>query len=150
MTVTFFDKLTELQLMALTAFGEARGQGLDGMLAVASVILNRARFANQSKEHEWWGKTIGEVCLKDKQFSCFNKGDVNREILEGLASDYQTMLQTNAVLKAAQWICRGALEGHLASNVGAATHYHSIRARPAWAAAMHKLIIVGEHVFYSE
>ena len=44
------------------------------MEAVACVIMNRVRRAKDN-----WGKTVAEVCKKDRQFSCWNVGDPNRD-----------------------------------------------------------------------
>ena len=55
------DKQTEI--FAKTLYGEARGEGLKGIEAVACVIVNRL------KKPCWWGHTIQEVCLKPAQFS---------------------------------------------------------------------------------
>lgn len=39
----FLDALTDIQAEALTAYGEARNQRVDGLIAVINVIRNRAR-----------------------------------------------------------------------------------------------------------
>lgn len=57
----------DIDIVAKTIYGEARGQGIEGMKAVASVIWNRAN-GNISK--------LKSESLKPKQFSCWNKGPV--------------------------------------------------------------------------
>src|SRR3989304_10607031 len=54
-------------------WGEARGEGPVGMLAVAHVILNR----KQRKP----SRPLMEIMLQAWQFSCFNEQDPNRDRL---------------------------------------------------------------------
>ena len=56
-------------VIAKTLYAEARSEGVDGIVAVATVIYNRAN-GN-------YNKAIKE-CLKPKQFSCWNgKSDIS-------------------------------------------------------------------------
>ena len=57
---------SDVSIIAKTIYGEARGEGYVGMLAVATVIFNRAR-GDKS--------LLAKVCLKPKQFSCWNSTD---------------------------------------------------------------------------
>ena len=68
----------DMWIFAKTIWAEARGEPLEGQIAVANVILNRAR------QGGWWGDDIAEVCCKPKQFSCWNGGDPNRARMDGL------------------------------------------------------------------
>lgn len=68
--------LVELHVVALTLWGEARGEGTEGMAAVAWVIKNRLvdrRFP----------PNLLDVCLKPWQFSAWNDNDPNRSKLIG-------------------------------------------------------------------
>ena len=151
---SMFRQLPESDLLALTLYGEARGEGLDGQLAVASVVLNRA------KRGGWWGGTVHDVCLADGQFSCFNvddpsigmKADPNRDVLERMARDIQHQINSSSAFRACWWIARGALDGILASNVQGATHYHKNTTKPGWVGAkgMWHVCDVGSHRFYVE
>lgn len=57
-----------IEVVAATLYHEARGEGEEGMRAVASVIYNRA---NQKR---WKKLGYSGVCLQKYQFSCHNKG----------------------------------------------------------------------------
>ena len=59
--------LTDIDTLARTLFGEARGELYGGRVAVANVIINRA-----ASQVTWWGNTVEEVCRKPKQFSCWD------------------------------------------------------------------------------
>lgn len=58
-------------LRAATVWGEARGEGLVGMIAVNCVIGNRV----ESGRSLW--STVAKVCLQPWQFSCWNINDPN-------------------------------------------------------------------------
>ena len=65
--------------MDKTIWGEARGESHNGQVAAARVIRSRAERGG------WWGNKIREVCLKDQQFSCWNRNDCNRSQIDGLS-----------------------------------------------------------------
>lgn len=44
----------ETDILARTIYGEARGESISGMEAVASVVLNRVAFAKR-RGRFWWG-----------------------------------------------------------------------------------------------
>ena len=47
----------ETDILARTIYGEARGESISGMEAVASVVLNRVAFAKR-RGRFWWGKFV--------------------------------------------------------------------------------------------
>ena len=59
-------------LLARTLFGEARGQPLEGKIAVAWVIKNRVDNSIMRDMSIYPGKPYHQVILKPYQFSCFN------------------------------------------------------------------------------
>ena len=138
MTEKFFD---DTDILARTLYGEARGEGLIGIEAVANVILNRVAL---SKQHQlWWGKTISEVCLKPFQFSCWTPADKNFYQLIRVTSE-------NSVFRMCQRVANRALNGTLTDITHGATHYHSKKVNPAWARQLTPVYEYGNHLFYRE
>ena len=131
--------MTEEEIFAKTIFGEARGESLSGQEAIANVILNRVKFAQNHPS--WWGKTITEVCLKPKQFSCWNMDDKNYPLL-------QENLQENALYQICKRIVKRALAGLLKDNTNGATHYHASTCSPYWARHLVPCAEIGHHLFY--
>ena len=131
--------MTEEEIFSKTIYGEARGESLAGQEAVANVILNRVKM--NLIQPMWWGKNIREVCLKPKQFSCWNHNDVNYKILK---SD----LSQNPVYQICQRIVKRALAGLLTDNTNSATHYHTIECHPLWARHLIPCAQIGNHLFY--
>ena len=64
-----------MNIVPLTIWREARGEGRDGMIAVAFVIRNRALLVNKQ-----WPDDPERVCLQKKQFSCWNDSDPQRDL----------------------------------------------------------------------
>ncbi len=142
-----FETLTDLELLTTQGFLEARGEGLDGVLAVNSAAVNRA------KKPYWWGRTLKECILKPAQFSCFNEKDnPEYELALKITADFNGYLKLSETFKACYWIAKGVLEGMLLSNVGNATHYHAVGSLPDWTQSKGMLFIrqVGKHRFYVE
>ena len=133
------DKDTEI--MARTLYGEARGEGLNGIEAVANVIINRVKYAHTTGPF-WWGKTIKEVCLKPYQFSCWNPNDSN---LAKITGD----LSSDPVFEVCKRIAVRAIKGLLPDRTKGATHYHTLSVNPGWATALVPNVQIGNHLFYT-
>ena len=68
------DNLPQIELVGLTLYGEARGEPIEGIVAVGCVIRNRVKFEG----------SFYAVCLKPRQFSCWNQDDPNYSVLLNL------------------------------------------------------------------
>ncbi len=136
-----FKKLEDIELLTLVMYGEARGEGLDGMLAVGSVVLNRVK-------QKVYGNGIKGVILKKYQFSTFNERDPNRESLIRIAFDFKSHLESFLTLRAGYWVAKGLLEGYLHSNVGDANHYNTKGVDPKWDDNMTLIRVIGNHEFF--
>lgn len=138
---------TDQQLLALTAYGEARGEGLDGVVAVCQVVRNRLQ------QPERFGTTWREVMLRAKQFSCWNVDDRNRPLLEQLAERlvYAAPLgMAKAGLVEALWIADGVMAGRVRDLARGATHYHATTiTAPYWATGQRPVTVIGHHAFYA-
>lgn len=138
--VAFYRKL-EVDILARTLWGEARGEGTAGMQAVASVVLNRVKIAQERGGSYWWGNDIIQVCQKPYQFSAWNRGDPNFRKL-------QSVDERDLYFATALRIARRAVSGVLADMTGGATHYHADTVSPYWARGEKPATVIGRHVFY--
>lgn len=124
-----------VDVLARTLWGEARGEGIRGMEAVACVVLNRA--ANP----RWWGRDIISVCMAPWQFSAWNPDDANRsKMISVNSSDRHFAL--------AQGIARRAVNGDISDNTNGADHYHAQTITPVWARNKKPVAHIGRHKFY--
>jgi N-acetylmuramoyl-L-alanine amidase len=137
MTVSEKDR----DILARTLWGEARGEGLAGQIAVAWTIRNRVE---DGKTKSWWGEGYAGVCLKPWQFSCWNENDPNYAFLSG-AKQFPPK-QFAQAQRAADLVISGAE----ADITNGATHYYALTMPkpPAWAAKAAQTLRLGNHVFF--
>jgi hypothetical protein len=126
-------------ILARTLWGEARGEGIRGMQAVAAVVLNRAA------RQKYWGKTIAEVCRKPYQFSCWNVNDPNLPRLLKVGTE-------DSLFRAAIEVAKQAVAGTLVDETGGATHYYAswLTPIPKWAAGKIPSARIGNHIFFAD
>lgn len=128
------DNSRDLECLTQAVYYEARGEGREGMRAVAQVVLNRAR-------HPAFPKSVCGVVFQGAgrktgcqfSFTCDGsmRGRVNR-----VAWD-----RANAIAVA-------ALSGSVSSAVGNATHFHTTAVSPVWRNSLIRVGQVGSHLFY--
>jgi N-acetylmuramoyl-L-alanine amidase len=127
----------DVDVLARTLWGEARGEGWSGMQAVANVVLNRVRIGG------WYGAGVQGVCLKRWQFTCWEPAPLgNRERMLSVGPD-------NAAFSMALEVAAAAVSGTLPDITNGATHYHNATVNPSWAANATVSAVVGAHTFYS-
>ncbi|MGB0719257.1 MAG: cell wall hydrolase [Bdellovibrionales bacterium] len=136
-----FYRELEIDTLARTMWGEARGEGDLGLQAVANVVLNRVKVATEKGGKYWWGNNIIQVCQKPYQFSCWNRSDPSFKKL-------QAVDESNLYFATCLRIARRAVIGALDDPTGGATHYHADYVAPYWAKGETPTIIIGRHIFY--
>jgi N-acetylmuramoyl-L-alanine amidase len=117
----------EHECLATATYFESKGEPLDGQLAVAQTILNRAhsgRFAS----------TVCGVVLQPGQFSFVRGGG------------FPSIARSSIQWKQAVAISSIAREGLKKSSVGNALFFHARYVSPGW--HLTRLASVGNHVFY--
>ncbi len=147
-----FGHLDDKQIMALTIYGEARGEGEEGKIAVGSVILERV------DHRDWDGDTIQEVCLMPYQFSCYLPADPNYPALKLIAQDWESKYLHSMDLRECYRISCDMLSGLIprAKEIAEshATQYlttalRKTKACPKWVNTMKLVALVGSHEFYA-
>lgn len=139
--IAYYNEL-EVDVLARTLWGEARGEGTAGMQAVANVVQNRVKVAESKGEDGfWWGNNIIQVCQKPYQFSCWNRSDPNFQKLQAL--DESDLYFATAVR-----LARRALAGALDDITQGATHYHAAGIDPYWTRGEKPVSVIGRHIFY--
>ncbi len=136
------DRKPDVDILARTIYGEARGELVRGKEAVAAVVMNRVRRARRHGRY-WWGSSVREVCTKPWQFSCWNENDSNREKIV-------IVVPGNRNFDSCIRIARRAISGTLKDPTGGATHYHVKGLRPPWARGRSPVAEIGRHQFYND
>lgn len=121
--------------LAATVYHEARGEPIEGQIAVAHVILNRALKR---------GLTVQEVVFQRKQFSCYNKE-------KPPIKDYHSFV---IAMETVERCLDERLRG---KNLYEATHYMNellvlkrMGKLPRWVNQMKTVAVIGKHTFYAE
>jgi|GEM_PF-1076211 len=129
----------EVDIMARTIYGEARGEKTDNALtAIAHVILNRTK-----DKQKKWDRCPIKVSQQRYQFSCWNKNDPN----------YKLITRVTLKNKNFRRAYRAALYAIKNKDItNGANHYHSVfmKRKPRWAKSkkMIALARIGNHKFY--
>ena len=139
--------LTGREVLSLTLYGESRGEPVEGSIAIACVIRNRAG----------GGQDVKDVCLAPHQFSCWNRdGSANHTAIlavaeQALNQDHAASTNVDRVYAQCLWIADGVLSGVVLDRSFHATHYleRSLfeTGTVSWASAMHVTTRIGRHVF---
>lgn len=116
----------DLTCMAGAIYFEAKGEPLSGQLAVAEVILNRAKSGR-------FPKSVCSVITQRGQFSFVRGGRIPAV---GANHMYRTAMAVAQVAMADKW-------DSPASN---ALYFHARRVSPGW--RMTKVAAIGNHIFY--
>lgn len=156
-------KLTDdLQVLAATAWGEARGEGEEGIQAVIAVIANRVAIARNRGRYQFGGggckaldgdgvwqtiapASFAAACLMPWQFSAWNANDPNRAKMLELDFDNPDDVLTQCLDGARQ-----AIIGNLADPTDGATFYKTtVLPWPRdWGAPLPPIAVIGRHSFY--
>ncbi|MFM7347947.1 MAG: cell wall hydrolase [Erythrobacter sp.] len=119
----------EMKCLAGAVYFEARGEELEGQLAVAQVIVNRT-------EDGRWPRSYCGVVAQPGQFS-FMRGAAMPGVPTG-----------SAAWKRAVAIARIADKGLWDSPAGDAVFFHARYVRPGWSAGKTRLAQIDTHIFY--
>lgn len=137
----------EADTLARTMYGEARGEGLRGLEAVAHVVLNRV------DAQRWWGRDVVAACLKPWQFSCWNAADPNRRKLFALSAADPVYARAFEIADRLLELQDRDHALRLRSDpTEGATHYYAPARvkRPAWAAGRAPCARIGGHDFFRD
>lgn len=127
----------DMDVLARTIWGEARGESLKGKQAVAWIVRNR--IAHSPKYG--WGDTAAKVCKQPWQFSCWNKNDPNYNQLISLN------IKEPAYLECLE-IATKVFEGEIPDVTNGADHYYAdYIAPPEWAIGQSPVAQIGTHIF---
>lgn len=150
------ESLSDLDALALTLFGEARGEPVEGRVAVGSVIRNRVQTPRR------FGQTFAAVCHQRAQFSCWFRfgGEENYRLMYAMATaliGHQQLPVSGAALEIyeeTRYVAEGIADGRIRDRVRGATHYYAPGAMvpkgrvPDWAVGLTPVAAVGGHLFF--
>lgn len=144
--------------MSLVAYGEARGEGREGMLAIMFVVMNRVRAAANDGDKT---PLPCDVVAEKHAFEALH-GARFRRALNSIRRGHEPVLLTHsdpaeaAGLDLANSLAREMIDGKLTDDLtGGATHFYCPtqqrllrRQKPDWAAKLEATAWIGKQVFY--
>ena len=125
----------DIDILARTIWGEARGESQQGRIAVGWVILNRTMHRRR------WPDDVMGTCLEKYQFSCWLDSDPNRDKMRGVTFDDPVFRRC---YEAAVAVCNGSE----VDPTQGADHYHTTSISPNWADKSKVTCTIGHHRFY--
>jgi spore germination cell wall hydrolase CwlJ-like protein len=128
-----------LNLLTALLWGEARGEPIEGKLAVAWVVRNRVLDRR-------WPDNYEDVILQPWQFSCFLPGDPNRHsVLNALMASGNW---GDAAWKECRYAAMGIISNWVRDMTKGANHYNTLGCDPKWDDRMVKTVVIGHHEFF--
>lgn len=136
-----------IDAIARTLVGEARGENVLDLLGVAAVIRERVLRPG------WWGTDWQTVCRKPWQFSCWNEGDPNRDVI--LNAETREPAAFRRALMVAEYAVQHLRDGDVLQLFAVSsvddipTHYHdrSIDTPKAWGTNLREIVPPWQSVF---
>ena len=110
----------ERDLVERIVASEARGEPIEGIMAVAQCIRDRSQL---------WGMTVTEVCLAPGQFAAPYQGEISPEVVQAVWAVFD--------------------EGMSVLEIPT-THFHADYVSPYWTADKVSRGSIGAHLFYGE
>jgi spore germination cell wall hydrolase CwlJ-like protein len=110
----------ERTLVERIVASEARGEPIEGIMAVAQCIRDRSQL---------WGMTVTEVCLAPGQFAAPYQGEISPEVVQAVWAVFD--------------------EGMSVLEIPT-THFHADYVSPYWTADKVSRGSIGAHLFYGE
>jgi N-acetylmuramoyl-L-alanine amidase len=135
--------MSDIDILARTIYGEARGESWQGKLAVGWVIKNRADAAVQGKSRKLFGNgTISSACKVPYQFSCWNENDRNKTLISNIS------LETDGHFRECYAAAAAVMFNYIDPTLGANHYYARSIAAPKWAIDQTPIATIGNHIFY--
>ncbi len=122
------------RIVSYTLYAEARGEPFKGKMAVAAVIQTRARRSKTS---------LAEICLKDKQFSCWNNLKTVPEFYSAGEGMLPSDIKARSDCYGIAWVLMSSTrKWHYLTHF-----YNPGIATPSWAGSLRGKRTIGNHVF---
>lgn len=131
------NRYSDLEIVAMTLFGEAKAGDVDDLHAIACVILNRRFLPN-------WPFDFTSVCLQLWQFSCWNKKDANRKRITN-PDNWLTPWYRKCHEQAVE-----LTHGSMYDITDTATHYHTPGVKPKWSVGKTPCFQTAGHLYFND
>jgi spore germination cell wall hydrolase CwlJ-like protein len=124
----------DMACLAKAVYFEARGESIEGQIAVAQVVMNRVKAETNTTicQVVYRGHERGEKC--QFSFACHA---------------HKTPPETSHLWQQAQWIAEEVTTGRAwLRELKLAKHYHTVQVQPVWRLGLRPARRIGQHIFY--
>ena len=129
----------EAYCLSLNIYQEARGEPLEGKVAVANVVKNRVASKHYPNTYcEVVQQRRGNIC----QFSWYCDGKYDHPTFSSME------LPDAQAFKTAVEISLKIMENIILDNTDGATHFHAVYVDPYWSKSLALTVEYGDHIFY--
>jgi hypothetical protein len=152
-------KLTPLHAVALTLWGEARGELIEGIVGVGCVIRNRRQTGR-------WGQDWAGIVHARWQFSCWeprggwdspNDSDTISDNYVAVMRAAYTLVNGHMLIgrewDECMWVAQGIMEDKIRDRVYRATHYCTTdllkNDPPDWAKGKRPVRVIWNHAYFA-
>lgn len=118
--------IRQIRCLAENTYFEARGEGIQGQIAVTNVVMNRV-------EDNRWPNTACSVINQRAQFSWVGTGK---------------KIQNIALYSVIENIATDIYLNNISDNTHGAHYFHATTVRPSWSKRVEKTRQIGRHIFY--
>jgi spore germination cell wall hydrolase CwlJ-like protein len=126
--VTKWASATDIDCLARNIYHEARGESIEGQLAVAQVTVNRVRSGK-------FQPTVCGVVHAHRQFSW--------------TLDKRKKIKDSKAWQASKVIARAVLTQNIRLPNFEALYFHTHQVKPRWNRNKQVVAVIGNHIFYS-
>ena len=134
---------TPTEIAALTTFGEAAGEPVEGQIAILHVLRNRARYR---------AVPVSTIALEKFQFSCWWEGGPNTMRVYDRANKLAAGKIDDVIYEQIAALSPLVLTGTVLDNTGNATFYltKALYASnpPSWTVGQSPHLVIGNHLFF--
>lgn len=127
-TATKWASTTDIDCLARNIYHEARGESIEGQLAVAQVTVNRVRSGK-------FQPTVCGVVHAHRQFSW--------------TLDKRKKIKDSKAWQASMVIARAVLTQGVRLPNFEALYFHTHKVKPRWNRSKQVVAVIGNHIFYS-
>jgi spore germination cell wall hydrolase CwlJ-like protein len=123
----------DMLCLSKAVYFEARGEILEGQIAVAQVVMNRVRSSGKSAcQVVYKGVERGEKC--QFSFACY---------------DHKLPSEDSQLWQQTQWVAAEVATGRAwLRELDKSEHYHTVSVAPIWRLGMKPARRIGQHIFY--
>lgn len=143
-----YKDLSPLEALTLTIIGEARGEPIQGQVAVGWIIKNRLMHKPTIY------RDYRDVVFEQEQFSCWNSNSPEKGLMDSLIeSMVRGEIFEDMYLKQCEYVAQGIDNNKIIDNTGGNLYYLTSSLfnsdhRPSWAKNTRNARVIGTQTFF--